>query len=175
MCGIAGIVVGSSGRVSEVAALESELHRLCRALAHRGPDASGVFVSNQVGLAHTRLAIVDLTTTGAQPMRSPDGRYVLVFNGEVYNFQRLRKELETKGERFVGRSDTEVVLRLLALEGVAGLERLHGMFALALLDVPTGEVLLARDRIGQKPLYVAERIGGGFAFASELLPLLCTS
>ncbi len=174
MCGIAGIAGASDAHFADAPALEATLRRLARELTHRGPDASGVVLSGRAGLAHTRLAIVDLTPTGAQPMRSPDGRHVLVFNGEVYNFLRLRAELEAKGERFAGRSDTEVVLRILVREGAAGLARLEGMFALALLEVSSGEVLLARDRVGQKPLYVAELTGGGFAFASELLPLLHT-
>lgn len=173
MCGIAGI-----GRPREAANgvgtewCQDDLHALAKGLAHRGPDAAGTFEGRTVALAHTRLAILDLTPAGAQPMRSPDGRFVLVFNGEIYNFSALRSSLERRGERFRGRSDTEVVLRLLALEGEAGLSKLEGMFALALLDTRTEEVLLARDRVGQKPLYLAELPGRGFAFCSELRPLL---
>jgi asparagine synthase (glutamine-hydrolysing) len=172
MCGIAGIVSGSPGPSrDERDAIARELERLTRALRHRGPDGSGVTLQGGVGLAQTRLAVLDLSPTGAQPMATPDGRHFIVYNGEVYNFAALRRELEAAGERFAGRSDTEVVLRLLAREGPAGLARLDGMFALALLDVRAGEVLLARDRMGQKPLYLAAR-GTGWAFASELLPLL---
>jgi asparagine synthase (glutamine-hydrolysing) len=148
------------------------LQRLAAALHHRGPDASGVVTAGGVGLAHTRLAILDLSSTGAQPMWSPDRRHVLVYNGEVYNFAALRRELEAQGERFAGTSDTEVVLRLLARDGASALSRLDGMFALALLEVHSGTVLLARDRAGQKPLYWAPLAGGGFAFASEVAPLL---
>ena len=129
---------------------------MAAALVHRGPDSDGIVVTARAGLAHTRLAILDLTESGAQPMWSDDGRYALAYNGEIYNFQALRSELEAQGERFRGRSDTEVVLRLLARDGERALPRLQGMFALALLDAQQGSVLLARDRAGQKPLYLAE-------------------
>src|SRR5690606_9586389 len=172
MCGIAGFVAASaSPSPDERAEIERELERMVQALHHRGPDARGIAIEGGVALAHTRLAVLDPSPTGAQPMRSPDGRHVLLYNGEVYNFAALRRELEARGERFAGRSDTEVVLRWLAREGPDGLARLDGMFALALLDTATGELLLARDRMGQKPLYLAAR-RGGWAFASELRPLL---
>jgi asparagine synthase (glutamine-hydrolysing) len=172
MCGIAGIICPpAAGHLLE-RSLDAELERLADALHHRGPDARGTAACGGVGLAHTRLSILDLSPTGAQPMWSPDRRYVLAYNGEVYNFRRLRQELEASGERFSGTSDTEVVLRLLVREGEAGIPRLDGMFALALLDTATREVLLARDRMGQKPLYLAPLAGGGFAFASEIAPLL---
>lgn len=170
MCGIAGILRTKPGENPET--LETHLRSLARGLAHRGPDAQGFFVEGPIGLAHTRLAIIDLTPTGAQPMHTQDRRFTLVFNGEIYNFLELRRELEEAGESFVGRSDTEVVLRLLARMGAEGLSRLDGMFAVALLDRQAGRVLLARDRIGQKPLYVAELTGGEYAFASEVTPLL---
>ena len=172
MCGIAGILCGDSPADPLRAALEPELRQLAAALHHRGPDANGIWAKDGVGLAHTRLSILDLSSAGAQPMVSPDGRYVLVYNGEVYNFRSLRAELEAAGERFAGCGDTEVVLRLLIREGESALRRMDGMFALALLDTRTHTVLLARDRIGQKPLYYAPLPGGGWAFASELLPLL---
>ncbi len=173
MCGIGGVVLARECTDEQARArLGAALDRLCDGLRHRGPDARGTFVSARAGLAHARLSIIDLSPTGAQPMRSPDGRLVLAFNGEIYNFRELRRELEARGERFAGSSDSEVALRLLALDGPDALARLDGMFALALLDVARGEVLLARDRIGQKPLYWAPLAGGGFAFASELRPLL---
>jgi asparagine synthase (glutamine-hydrolysing) len=172
MCGIAGIVAPASPEHPLRAGLRRELEQLAAALHHRGPDARGIRVADGVGLAHSRLAILDLSDTGAQPMETPDGRFAIAYNGEVYNFRHLRQELEARGERFRGSSDTEVVLRLLAREGEAGLARLDGMFALALLELRSGEVLLARDRMGQKPLYLAEVRGGGFAFASESTPLL---
>lgn len=173
MCGIAGIIRAQS--VPDDAAratLERELRALADGLIHRGPDAEGFAIMGRVGLAHRRLSIVDLSDAGAQPMWTPDRRHVIVFNGEIYGFSGLRRELEERGERFSGHSDTEVMLRLLALDGEAALARLDGMFALAWSDTTSGEVLLARDRSGQKPLYVAALRGGGFAFASELRPLL---
>ena len=120
MCGIAGIVCPPAAGHPLRAALRGELERLARELHHRGPDASGVLVAGGVGLAHTRLSILDLSETGAQPMQSADGRWALSYNGEIYNFSRLRDELVRAGERFRGSGDTEVVLRLLAREGAAG-------------------------------------------------------
>ncbi len=170
MCGIAGIL-SSSSRV-DGATLERTLRRFCVDLHHRGPDESAIERAGPSGVAHTRLAILDLTETGAQPMWSPTRSHLLVYNGEVYNFEALRRELELAGERFAGTSDTEVVLRMLATQGIQALERFDGMFALALLDERGQTALLARDRAGQKPLYVARRSHGGWAFASELTPLL---
>lgn len=172
MCGIAGILCPPAPAHPLRASLQGELARLAGALHHRGPDASGIVALDGAGLAHARLSIIDLSPTGAQPMWSPDRRHVFAYNGEVYNFGRLRDELGQGGERFAGTSDTEVVLRLLARDGERALARLDGMFALALLDVQSGELLLARDRAGQKPLYWAPLAGGGFAFASEITPLL---
>lgn len=147
-----------------------------RAIAHRGPDDSGVFEDTTSGttLGHVRLSILDLSPLGHQPMVSADGRFVLVYNGEIYNFAELRAPLEAAGVRFNGQSDTEVLLHLLQAEGVAALPRLNGIFALALLDSQTGELLVARDAFGVKPLYyIAD--DRGFACCSEikgLLPLL---
>ncbi len=169
MCGIAGILCAPG---PQRAALRAELERLAASLHHRGPDAAGVAVIDGAGVAHARLSIIDLSPTGAQPMWSPDRRFVFAYNGEVYNFAALRDELGQSGERFAGSSDTEVVLRLLARDGERSLARLDGMFALALLDTQTGELLLARDRAGQKPLYWAPIADGGFAFASEITALL---
>ncbi|MCX5737467.1 MAG: asparagine synthase (glutamine-hydrolyzing), partial [Proteobacteria bacterium] len=172
MCGIAGILCPPAPGHPLRATLREELERLAGSLHHRGPDAAGVAAVDGAGVAHARLAIIDLSPTGAQPMWSPDRRFVFAYNGEVYNFLKLRDELTQAGERFAGSSDTEVVLRLLAQGGERSLARLDGMFALALLDTQTGELLLARDRIGQKPLYWAPLAGGGFAFASEITALL---
>jgi asparagine synthase (glutamine-hydrolysing) len=172
MCGIAGILSPATAAHPLRMGLDDTLEGLARALRHRGPDAAAVATTAHGGLAHTRLAILDLSPTGAQPMWSPDRRHVIAYNGEVYNFAPLRDALARDGERFAGTSDTEVVLRLLAREGAAGLARLDGMFALALLDAQTGALLLARDRAGQKPLYWAPIDGGGFAFASEIAALL---
>ena len=171
MCGIAGIQCPPSGGAFGAHDLEAQLRRLAVALRHRGPDSEGVHTVGGSGLAHTRLAILDLSPAGAQPMLSPDGSYAIAFNGEVYNFATLRRELEELGESFAGRSDTEVVLRLLHREGPAALSRFDGMFSLALLARRNGALLLARDRTGQKPLYLAPLAGGGWAFASEVRPL----
>jgi asparagine synthase (glutamine-hydrolysing) len=172
MCGIAGILCPPGERHPLRARLGEELDRLASSLSHRGPDAAGTFQSHSAGIAHTRLAIIDLSEAGAQPMHTPDRDQVISYNGEIYNFAELRDELEAQGELFVGGSDTEVILRLLAREGEAALARFDGMFALGLLDVHSGELLLARDRSGQKPVYYAPIEGGGWAFASELSPLL---
>ena len=166
MCGIAG-----STRC-DVATLRAMGARL----AHRGPDGNGVWRAvpdeqTGPGLAHTRLAIIDLSPGGAQPMASPDGRYVIAYNGEVFNYRGLKDELEAVGERFSSQSDTEVLLRLLMREGVAGLNRINGMFALALWDKATNTLLLARDRFGIKPLVYAPLAGGELAFASEIRAL----
>jgi len=142
-------------------------------IVHRGPDDSGVFRDRdaKVSLAMRRLAIIDLAG-GHQPMRTPDGRYSIVFNGEIFNAAELRRELEGAGTRFsTGSSDTEVLLHLLAREGKDALQRLNGMFAFALWDSHRRELLCARDRFGIKPFYFSSR-QGRFAFASELKSLL---
>jgi asparagine synthase (glutamine-hydrolysing) len=140
-------------------------------LRHRGPDDEGVWAEAGVGLGSRRLAVVDLTEEGHQPMTSASGRYVLAFNGEIYNHLDLRRELEARGHRFRGRSDTEVFLEAVERRGIRGaLERSNGMFALALWDRRERRLTLARDRLGEKPMYYG-RLGGGFAFASELKAL----
>jgi asparagine synthase (glutamine-hydrolysing) len=164
MCGIAG--VHGPQEPAWIAAMSDRLR-------HRGPDDSGVFVdaSAQLAMAMRRLAIVDLAG-GAQPMRSPDGRYAIVYNGEIYNSRALRRELETAGERFTtDHSDTEVLLRLLMREGEDCLSRLNGMFAFAFYDSAERTLLCARDRMGIKPFYYTMQ-HGRFAFASEMKALL---
>ncbi|ACH38794.1 asparagine synthetase [Citrifermentans bemidjiense Bem] len=148
------------------------LRRMGEVISHRGPDASGEFLDEEVGLSHRRLSILDLSPLGNQPMHSLDGRYVIVFNGEIYNFLELRGELEREGVSFRSRTDTEVILALYAREGVACLKRLNGMFAFALWDRDTKTLLLARDRIGKKPLYYYHAGGDRIAFASEIKSLL---
>jgi asparagine synthase (glutamine-hydrolysing) len=142
---------------------------LGESISHRGPDGNGCWLSPtaEVLLVHRRLAIIDPTTGGAQPMASPDGRMRIVFNGEVYNHRELRRALEARGERFTTESDTEVLLRLVALDGAAALSRVRGMFAFACWDAADRSLLVARDRFGIKPLYVAATTKR-FAFASEL-------
>jgi len=166
MCGLAGVV----RRDGPVAVDPSGLaEALSAALAHRGPDGRGCWLSpdRDALLVHRRLAIIDLGPDGAQPMATDDGRRRMVFNGEVYNYRELRRELESSGERFATASDTEVLLRLIAREGPAALSRVRGMFAFACWDGRDRSLLLARDRFGIKPLYVA-RADGQIAFASEL-------
>jgi len=166
MCGIAGIVHLDAEPVSAVL-----LKRMADAIAHRGPDGEGVYVDHGVGLAHRRLAIIDLSPAGHQPMATEDGRYVISYNGEVYNFAELRIELEALGHRFRSRTDTEVVLKAFAQWGEKALERFNGMFAFALWDRERRELLLARDRYGIKPLYYA-RVGDRFLFGSEIKAII---
>lgn len=173
MCGIAGVL--DPKRALPAEALEDLARRMARCLAHRGPDAEGLWVDAGAGLAlaHRRLAIIDLSPGGAQPMRSRNGRFSVVFNGEIYNFPELRAGLEASpgfpGWR--GRSDTEVLLEALAAWGLeTTLARATGMFALALWDAAERTLTLVRDRLGEKPLYYG-RLGGLWAFASELKAL----
>jgi asparagine synthase (glutamine-hydrolysing) len=165
MCGIAGVM--TTGRPLDGPAALAE--RLSGALAHRGPDGDGRWLSPgaDVLLVHRRLAIIDPTPGGAQPMATADGRLQIVFNGEVYNYAALRRDLEQRGERFTTASDTEVLLRLIARDGPAALSRVRGMFAFACWDRDEHALLLARDRFGIKPLYVAAA-SAGVAFASEI-------
>lgn len=141
-------------------------------IRHRGPDAGGEYLDETVGLAHRRLCVIDLSPLGNQPMFSADGRLVIVFNGEIYNFLQLRMELELTGVSFRSQSDTEVILALYQRHGVACLAKLNGMFAFALWDQADQTLLLARDRIGKKPLYYYHGGGDRLAFASELKSLL---
>lgn len=142
-------------------------------MRRRGPDGAGIWVdeSAKVVLAHGRLAIIDTSSAGHQPMHSHDGRVVMVYNGEVYNYRELRAELEAAGEVFTGHSDSEVVLALFAREGATCFSRLNGIFAAAFWERDTDTLTLVRDPLGVKPLYIAST-GGGFAFASEMKALL---
>lgn len=140
-------------------------------MAHRGPDASGLWVGPREGLAHRRLSIIDVSPTGAQPMASTDGSLVVSFNGEIYNYRELRAELTAQGLSFRGSSDTEVLLKLYESYGEAMLSRLNGIFAFGLWDARSGNLFVARDHLGVKPVYFAET-SCGFAFASELKGLL---
>jgi asparagine synthase (glutamine-hydrolysing) len=164
MCGIAGFVGPWS---------ESLLGAMNTALRHRGPDGEGIFhdPAAGIGLAHRRLAIIDLSEAAAQPMASADGRYQITYNGEIYNYRALRDELERDGVGFRSRSDTEVLLALYMRDGADCLERLHGIFAFAVWDAVDRRLFVARDPLGVKPLYYAET-ANGFLFASELKALV---
>ena len=168
MCGIAGFL--SNGRVAAWTVLDA-VRRVSAHMQSRGPDAQGEYAEDAIVLAHRRLAIVDLDARANQPMRSADGRYVIVYNGEIYNFRALRRTLQADGMTFRTTSDTEVLLALYAREGEAMLHRLRGMFAFAVWDTVTSELFLARDPYGIKPLYTAND-GWTFRFASQVKALL---
>jgi Asparagine synthase (glutamine-hydrolyzing) len=161
MCGIAGIA-DVTGRPVD----RTLLRAMTSVQAHRGPDGEDLVCRGSVGLGHRRLAIIDLST-GDQPMSSDDGRVWSVFNGEIYNFRELRRDLEATGARFRTQSDTEVILRAYEAEGPACVSRLRGMFAFAILDERTRRLILARDRMGIKPL-VYSWDGRRLLFASEI-------
>lgn len=165
MCGIIGIVHRTQAERSPLAA--ADLARL----AHRGPDGSGTYTDTQACLGHTRLAIIDLSDSGRQPMVSSDGRHVVTFNGEIYNFIELRAELDALGERFTSHSDTEVLLAAYKVWGQRCVDRFRGMFAFALWDTVARTLFLARDRCGEKPLFYW-RDHQRVAFASELKALV---
>ncbi|MDQ3011367.1 MAG: asparagine synthase (glutamine-hydrolyzing) [Acidobacteriota bacterium] len=171
MCGIVGIY----SYQSELENREQALLRMQRAIEHRGPDDSGQYFSadGKVALAHTRLAILDLSPAGRQPMATADGRYWITFNGEIYNFRELRRQLEQAGETFTTQTDTEIILRLYARYGADCLQHLRGMFALAIWDVQTQKLFMARDRLGIKPLYYYAG-AGVVLFASEVRALLAS-
>jgi len=147
------------------------LQKMVQSLGHRGPDDSGYWTTKDISLGHTRLAIIDLTPLAHQPMMTGDGRYVVVFNGEIYNYKELRRQLEKEGEGFTSSSDTEVILLGYRKWGKEIVGKLRGMFAFAVWDAHRRELFLARDRIGIKPLYYAPA-AGGLAFASEIKAIL---
>lgn len=166
MCGIAGIFHLSTPKPVDPARLE----RMCDAMVHRGPDGHGVWTAPGVGLGHRRLSIIDVAGS-PQPMASADGRAMLVFNGEIYNYRELRAELHEAGARFRTDGDSEVILAAWQRWGVDCLPRLHGMFAFAIYDLDKRTLLLARDRLGVKPLFLAPLSDGSVIFGSELKAL----
>ncbi len=185
MCGIAGLALAPDNAIGA-----GLLETLAAKLAHRGPDDKGflswtpgqsaikparkpaALPNGGVALVHRRLTILDLTTAGWQPMLSPDGRYAIIFNGEIYNYLELQAELRALGVTFHSRGDTEVLLQACIHWGTQALNRLTGMFAFALLDIRNQTLLLARDQFGIKPLFFTESAGHGLAFASEIGTLL---
>ena len=167
MCGIAGFIQRTPN--------PEALPRMLARLVHRGPDGEGIWDRQidgwQVAIGHRRLSIIDVEGS-PQPMASPADDVVLTYNGEIYNFKRLRAVLEARGRQFRTRGDTEVILQQFQQHGVGGIPALEGMFAFAVWEGRTRRLTLARDRTGIKPLYYAELADGGIAFASELSALL---
>jgi asparagine synthase (glutamine-hydrolysing) len=163
MCGIGGFFAFDGNLIEQ-----RELDNLARFLAHRGPNGKGTYISpnRRIGLTHTRLSILDLSDAGSQPMTSRDGRYIIVFNGEIYNFTELTRELENSGVRFQTKTDTEVLLYGWQLWGKNLLPKLNGMWAFAILDTRTNSLVLCRDRFGVKPLYYT-KYKKRLVFASE--------
>lgn len=167
MCGICGVYNVRSGEPVSQELVE----QMTRLIAHRGPDDSGVYLDGKVGLGVVRLSIIDLSG-GHQPMSNETGDIWIVFNGEIWNYKTLRKELIEKGHHFRTNSDTETIVHAYEEYGVDCIARLHGMFGLAIWDSPRRRLLLARDRVGKKPLYYT-RVNGNLIFASEIKALLC--
>ncbi len=174
MCGFAGFL--EAPRNADAAAWPDRLERMGKAIRHRGPDGAGVWIDAEhgIGLVHRRLAIIDLSPAGHQPMVSASGRYVLAFNGEIYNHVAIRQELNysrSAGVAWCGHSDTETLLEAIAGWGLEqALRKTVGMFALSLWDRETRTLSLARDRLGEKPLYYGLQ-GGTVLFGSELKAL----
>lgn len=167
MCGIAGFLTLDPDSAPDA----DVVRRMCDAMVHRGPDDQGYLSDGPCALGHRRLSIIDLRPEGAQPMTNEDGSIAVVVNGEIYNFRELRRELEARGHHFKSRTDSEVLVHLYEEDGPEFLDRLRGMFALALWDRPHRRLLLARDRFGKKPLFY--RLGSkGLIFASELAALV---
>lgn len=170
MCGIAGICCFESDIPQK---LVDAVRRMTRNMGTRGPDAEGLWKSDNVALGHRRLAILDLDSRADQPMRSSDDRFCIAFNGEIYNFRELRLDLEAKGETFRTASDTEVLLSLYARYGPDMLPKLRGMFAFAIWDSQAHQLFLARDPYGIKPLYYAAT-KCGLVFASQVKAILAS-
>ena len=167
MCGVFGILTREAGATPDQDSLLASL----RLLTHRGPDAQAIHRAPGIGLAHTRLTLVDPDPRSNQPFWDQTGRYVLVYNGELYNHQDFRPGLESRGVSFRGHSDTETLLWLLITYGEAILPRLNGIYAFAFQAIPNRTVLLARDPLGVKPLYYASDSKGRLLFASEIKAL----
>ena len=166
MCGILGVY-----HLNDKPVKLSNLVSMANKIAHRGPDDEGFYHRENIGLAHKRLSILDVSSKGAQPMQSKDGRWVVVFNGCIYNFKELRKELKSKGHYFVSESDTEVIVEGLSAYGPEFFERFNGMFAIGAWDTQNEELYISRDRFGVKPLYYWFN-GKSFVFSSEIKAII---
>ena len=166
MCGIAGIF-----QLNDSSASQTILRRMTDAISHRGPDGEGHYSDGPIALGHRRLAIIDLSAAGHQPMMTADGRYIISYNGEVYNYRELRVELESQGIQFHSQTDTEVILHSIATWGTSSINRFNGMFSFALWDKQEKKLLLARDRYGIKPLYYCQQ-GSTLLFGSEIKAIL---
>ncbi len=169
MCGIAGIVGADSNNIIDT----NLIHRMCEAIIHRGPDDEGIFSKGNAGLGMRRLSIIDLPG-GHQPIFNEDRSVWVVFNGEIYNFLSLRPELERRGHHFYTHSDTEVIVHLYEEKGADCVNDLRGMFAFALYDERNHRLLLARDRVGKKPLHYAH-VNGRLLFGSEIKAILAVA
>src|SRR5215204_2192968 len=165
MCGIAGIV-----GLKDKEAADKKIRRMAESLKHRGPDATGVFVDDEIALGHLRLSIIDLSESANQPFFDDSNRYSITFNGEIYNFQEVKRSLPEYP--FRTDSDTEVILAAYKKYGAGCLSLLNGMFAFAIWDRERRELFIARDRLGVKPLYYAQTQDGTFIFASEIRAIL---
>src|SRR3989338_198155 len=165
MCGICGILDSNKNDFIQ----ENLLHKMCAELRHRGPDDEGIYInknSPRIGLGHRRLSIIDLSPAGHQPMANEDKDVWVICNGEIYNYKELRVELENKGHIFSSQTDTEVIVHLYEEFSERFIERLRGMFAIAIWDEKEKKLLLARDRVGKKPLLYFHG-NGRLCFASE--------
>src|SRR5438128_3741884 len=169
MCGIACIVSANVDDRVEAATI----HHMCQAIIHRGPDDEGIFVNEGAGLGMRRLSIIDLVG-GHQPIFNEDRSVWIVFNGEIYNFIHLRRELESSGHRFSTNSDTEVIVHLYEEMGSECVQKLRGMFAFALYDERRRKLLIARDRLGKKPLHYAQ-VNERLLFGSEIKAILAVA
>src|SRR2546423_2768328 len=159
MCGICGFLASGATAPPD----ERAVRAMAAALAHRGPDHEGVIVDGPMALGHRRLSIIDLSPLGNQPLSNEDGTVWAAVNGEIYNFEELRRDLEARGHRFRSRSDSEIVVHLYEERGDDMVTALRGMFAFALWDGRRKRLLLARDRLGKKPVYFARLTGGRVA------------
>ncbi len=168
MCGIAGAIARSAGNIDERAA---RLDRMCRVITHRGPDEQGTAIEGRAALGMRRLSIIDLAT-GQQPIYNTDRTKLIVFNGEIYNYRELKKDLESRGFKFRTNSDTETIIHAYDAFGADCVKRLDGMFAFAIWDIAEQRLFMARDRVGKKPLFYTVTSNGEFVFGSELKVLL---